>query len=257
MESCIEVDSELGKGSSFTFEIKCPVIENSKEKNISAKNRKIIGYYGEQKKILIVDDLWEHRSLIVNILEPLGFNLIEAKNGKEGLEKAKEYQPDLIIYDMYMPILDNWEMLSYMDRYQNLKNIPFILTSTSISEQNKEKINSLNIKYFLIKPIQDEELYRLIEKELSINWKYAVPDNYLEKKINKKQQKSIIFPPSSELSMLLDYAKKGQIKGIIEELEKIADINSEYQDFVNHLNLLLKDFNIKNIRSFLKENIQE
>ncbi|KST63968.1 ATP-binding response regulator [Mastigocoleus testarum] len=257
MESYIEVDSELGKGSSFIFEIKCPVVESYKEKNIHIKNRKIIGYSGEQKKILIVDDLWEHRLLIVNILEPLGFDLIEAKNGKEGLEKAKEYQPDLIISDIYMPILDGWEMLCYVDSHQNLKDIPFILTSTSISDQSKEKINSLEVKYFLIKPIQDEELYRLIERELDINWKYADSDNFLEIHPNQKQQESIIFPSSSELVMLLDYAKKGQIKGIIEELEKIADINSEYQDFVNHLNSLLKDFNIKNIRSFLKENIQE
>ena len=57
--------------------------------------------------------------------------------------------------------------------------------------------------------------------------------------------------------MLLDYAKKGQIKGMTAELEKIANIDSKYQDFVNYLNLLLKDFNIKNIRSFLKENIQD
>ena len=255
MGSCIEVDSELGKGSSFTFEIKFPVVENSQEKNISTKNRKIIGYYGEAKKILIIEDLWEDRSSIVNILEPLGFDLVEAANGKEGLEKAREYQPDLIISDIYMPILDTWEMLSYMDSYQNLKDIPFILTSTSISD--KDKITFLNAKYFLIKPIQNEELYRLIEKELDINWKYAESDNFLEINLNRKQQESIIFPPSSELIMLLDYAKKGQIKGIIEELEKIADINSEYQDFVNHLNVLLKDFNIKNIRSFLKENIQE
>ena len=255
MGSCIEVDSELGKGSSFTFEIKFPVVENSQEKNISTKNRKIIGYYGEAKKILIIEDLWEDRSSIVNILEPLGFDLVEATNGKEGLEKAKEYQPDLIISDIYMPILDTWEMLSYMDSYQNLKDIPFILTSTSISD--KDKITFLNAKYFLIKPIQNEELYRLIEKELDINWKYAESDNFLEISLNRKQQESIIFPPQSELMMLLDYAKKGQIKGIIEELEKIADINSEYQDFVNHLNVLLKDFNIKNIRSFLKENIQE
>ena len=66
-----------------------------------------------------------------------------------------------------------------------------------------------------------------------------------------------MFPPASELIMLLDYAKKGQIKGITTELEKLANIDREYQAFVNHLNLLLKDFNIKNIRSFLKENIQD
>ncbi len=257
MDSCLKVNSELGKGSKFTFEITCSVIENYKEINIPSKTRKIIGYSGKEKTILIIDNLWKNRSLIINILEPLGFFIIEAENAQEGLEKVKQYQPDLIISDIYMPILDDWEIRSYMDSYQNLGNIPFILTSASILEGRKDKINNSELRNFLIKPIQSEELYRFIERKLNINWKYANSDNLLEDNLNIDQHKSIIFPPQSELIMLLDYAKKGQIKGMIQELEKIANIDGDYQDFVNHLNLLLKDFNIKNIRSFLKQNIQE
>lgn len=257
MGSHIEVSSELGKGSTFSFGINCHVVEESTERIAINSTEKIIGYSGEQKKILIVEDRWEHRSLIVNILEPVGFYIIEASDGEEGLDKANIYQPDLIISDIYMPILNGWEMLSRIRSSRNLKDIPVILTSAIISEKDRQKSASSRASDFLIKPIQSEELYQTLKKELQINWKYADSENILLDHFSQNQQISIVFPPASELIMLLDYAKKGQIKGIMTELDKIANTDREYQAFVNHLNLLLKDFNIKNIRSFLKENIQD
>ena len=257
MGSRIEVHSELGKGSTFEFDINCPIAEGWIETSAINITGKIIGYSGEQKKILVVDDRWEHRSLIVNILEPIGFEVIEANHGEEGLEKTNLYQPDLIISDIYMPILNGWEMLSHIRRSENFKDVPVILTSASLFDKDRQKIASSGASDFLIKPIRRKELYQLIKRELQINWEYANSDNILGDNLNQNQLKSIVFPPASELIMLLDYAKKGQIKGITTELEKIADTDRKYQDFVNHLNLLLKDFNIKNIRSFLKENIQD
>lgn len=257
MESNIKVSSELGKGSIFRFDINCPITEECVERSVITTSRKIIGYSGPRKTILVVDDHWEHRSLIINILEPIGFNLIEAQNGEEGLEKANLDRPDLIISDIYMPILNGWEMLNFIRNSQNLRKIPFILTSANMFDKYREKIASSGASNYLMKPIQSEELYELLRNELQINWRYINSDNILFNNFNKTQQEAIVFPPTSELIMLLDYAKKGQIKGIIEELEKIANIDGEYQNFVNHLNVLLKDFNIKNIRSFLNENIQE
>ena len=259
MGSHIEVNSELGKGSNFQFTINCPIAEDWTEVSVITipETKKIIGYFGEPKKILVVDERWEHRSLIVNMLEPIGFYIIEANDGEEGLAKAHLYHPDLIISDIYMPILDGWEMLSHIRSSNNLKDIPVILTFTSIFDKEEQKITYSEANDFLNKPIQSEQLYYLLKRELKINWKYENSENIQLNTLDKNQQVSIVFPPASELIMLLDYAKKGQIKGIIKELENIANIDKEYQGFVNHLNLLIKDFNIKNIRSFLNENIRD
>lgn len=54
---------------------------------------------------MIVDDRWENRSVMVNLLEPLGFELIEATQGQEGLEKVKQLYPNVVITDLMMPIL--------------------------------------------------------------------------------------------------------------------------------------------------------
>ena len=257
MGSRIKVNSELGKGSTFKFEINCPIAEEWTKRNTITSTEKIVGYSGEAKKILVVDERREHRSLIVNILEPIGFSLIEASDGEEGLDKAYIDKPDLIISDIYMPILNGWEMLFRIRSSPNLKDIPVILTSANIFDKDLQKSALSGASDLLIKPIQSKELYQLLKRELQIDWEYGNSDNILLDNLNHKQQEPIVFPPASELIMLLDYAKKGQIKGITTELEKLANIDREYQAFVNHLNLLLKDFNIKNIRSFLKENIQD
>ncbi|WP_414514694.1 hypothetical protein [Nostoc sp. PCC 9305] len=48
----------------------------------------ITGYQGKKRSILVVDDKWENRSVILNLLEPIGFELIEASNGQEGIDRA-------------------------------------------------------------------------------------------------------------------------------------------------------------------------
>ena len=124
MDSSISVHSELGAGSLFEFEISCPLAADWMHSSSFTKTGKIIGYSGSKKQILIVDDRWENRSVIVNLLEPLGFVMIEAENGQEALEKIKELPPDLIISDLSMPVVDGWEMLSQVRQSENLKNIP-------------------------------------------------------------------------------------------------------------------------------------
>ena len=66
----------------------------------------------------------------------------------------------------------------------------------------------------------------------------------------------IVIPPMSELSMLLEFAKKGKIKGIQKELDRIALIDDSYQDFVNELYSFVKSFNINKIRTYLQNNIK-
>ena len=62
----------------------------------------------------------------------------------------------------------------------------------------------------------------------------------------------IVRPPASELANLIEYARKRQMKGIEQELEKLTKSDAKYQPFVNQLNQLVKQFNIQKIRQFLQ-----
>ncbi|MER3493540.1 MAG: hybrid sensor histidine kinase/response regulator [Mastigocladus sp. ERB_26_2] len=256
MGSSISVKSELGKGSIFEFEIECPIADDWTESSIITSTGKIIGYSGSRKTILIVDDRWENRSLIVNLLQTLGFTVIEASNGQEGLEKAHQYQPDLIISDTTMPVMDGREMLSQLRKSETMQNTIVILSSASIFDNERHKSLAAGANDFLVKPVKVKELYRMISKYLQLNWIYEQVENKQQDYSEKtSSSQTMIVPPKSELVMLLEYVKKGQIKGIKQELEKLATMDEQYQEFVKKLDSLVQCFNIQQIRLFLKKNI--
>ena len=114
MGGSLQVTSKLGEGSTFWFEVILPETTTWTEASTTVSQGKITGYEGRRRKVMVVDDRWENRSVIVNLLEPLGFELLEAENGREGLDKAIQELPDVIITDLSMPIMDGYEMLQQL-----------------------------------------------------------------------------------------------------------------------------------------------
>ena len=256
MNSTIKVTSQLDAGSIFEFEMEFPVADDWTETSSITRTGRIVGYAGERKQILIVDDRWENRSLFINLLSPIGFELIEAVNGQDGLEKAIKYQPDLIICDIKMPIMNGWQMLQEVRKLDKLKNTLFIICSVSTTDNDTQKAMRVGANYFLNKPVKFKELYRVLAKELQLTWLYSGEEIKKSMISNYSSKNKIIIPPLSELETLLDFAKKGKIKGIEQELDRISKIDKQYQDFVNELNSFVKSFNIKKIREFIQENIE-
>ncbi|MEL6461085.1 MAG: ATP-binding protein [Cyanobacteria bacterium J06621_15] len=256
MNSQIKVKSQIDMGSVFQFEIECQVAEDWTETSSVTRTGRIVGYTGDKKQILIVDDRWENRSLLINLLSTVGFDLIEAENGQDGLEKAIQYQPDLIISDIKMPVMHGWNLLEEIRKLDDLKNTLFFFCSVSTSEMDSKKAIEAGANYFLNKPVKSKELYRILAKQLKLTWRYSTEEVIKQTALKPPPKNNIIIPPVSELSMLLEFAKRGKIKGIQKELDRISQIDKQYDDFVNELYSFVKSFNINKIRQFLQENIK-
>jgi signal transduction histidine kinase/DNA-binding NarL/FixJ family response regulator len=257
MGSQIQVKSKFGSGSLFEFTIDCPIPEDWTESSTITSRGKIIGYSGGHKKILIVDDYWENRSLLISLLEPLNFTVIEACNGQEGFDKASIYNPDLIICDTAMPIMDGWDMLAKMRKSELFQDTLMILTSPNIYEIDRQKTLAAGADDFITRPIQAEELYSILAKRLQVNWVYAAPLIELSEEPVTVTINEMVIPPVSDLTMLLEYVRKGQIKGIKQELDRIARIDEKYYIFVRQLSKYAKNLNIQKIRTFIQENISK
>ncbi len=170
MGSKIQVKSELGQGSVFSFDVIFDVVELGDFENIKAKNSQIIGYKGhQQSKILVVDDRKENRLLLLNLLEAKGFKVFEAQNGKEGLEMACEIQPDLILTDLLMPVKTGLTMVLELREISEFKNLPIISLSASAEIMSKQSL-SVGCNALLPKPIEEEKLYALLQKYLDLKW---------------------------------------------------------------------------------------
>ncbi|WP_442948689.1 ATP-binding protein [Nostoc sp.] len=174
MGSTIEVQSQKGKksGSTFWFEVELPEAEEWMQTHSIAFQNKVIGFKGEKIKILIVDARWENRSIVINLLEPIGFEVFEASNGEEGLEKATEIQPDLIITDLTMPVMDGLTMTKHLRQLVELQNVVIIASSASVFGIDRQKALDIGCNDFLPKPIQADELLRQLQTQLQLTWIY-------------------------------------------------------------------------------------
>ncbi|MCD8489521.1 MAG: MASE1 domain-containing protein [Desertifilum sp.] len=251
MGGSLQVRSQINVGSIFEFEIECAIASNWREASTLTQAGRITGYKGDRKTILIADDRWENRSVLSNLLQPLGFTVLEAINGQEGLEIAHQDRPHLIITDLLMPTLNGWDFLAFLRQSDAFKEIPVIVSSASVFDADRQKSIAAGASDFLAKPVQIEELYQILEKHLQLSWLYS--EEKIEKLAQPTQSTEVEIPPLSELTSLLEFAKRGQMKGIQQELERLSHLNASYQPFVNKLDLLVKQFNIQKIRQFLQE----
>ena len=169
MGSQIKVESQLGKGSTFSFDLTFDLVKFVKEIKPHRNNR-YIGYKGKKRQILIVDNRKENRLLLLNILEPLGFKVIEASNGQEGLEIARSQRPDLILTDLLMPIKTGLTMVLDLRQILEFKNIPIISFSASHSKILKQQSHSVGCNAFIPKPIDEKKLLALLEQYLHLKW---------------------------------------------------------------------------------------
>jgi CheY-like chemotaxis protein len=120
------------------------------------------------KKILLVDDSREIRFLLNARLTGTGFDVLEAENGREGIEQAKEHSPDLIITDYSMPEMDGLKASRILKTDPATKNTPIIiLSSFPFGKEMIEEIKSIGIDCYMIKPYEFDLLYKKIQELLS------------------------------------------------------------------------------------------
>ena len=119
-----------------------------------------------QPKILLVDDDPNYVSSIQYRLELCQYKVITAGNGQEGLEKAVNEKPDLILLDTKMPIMNGHEMLEHLRIHPDSREIPVIMCTMRFGAQDIAKASSYNISDYVTKPFDYTELMERIASAL-------------------------------------------------------------------------------------------
>ncbi|MEG4010127.1 ATP-binding protein [Microcoleus sp. Pol11C1] len=249
----IQVESHLGIGSNFYFELALPIATDWAQKSSVKDGRTIIGYEGPPRHILIVDDRWENRSVLANLLEPLGFIFTEAENGQEGLEKAIEKLPDLVITDLAMPVMDGFEMLKQLRKSEDIKHLRVIVSSASVAEIDQQKSLDMGGDDFLAKPVDAEELLTLLAKHLQLIWKYDVTE--LTTSNNEVSTKELIPPSAADLQILLELAEDGFLIELAETAAQIGQKDQRYQLFIQQVIQLAKQFQTEKIEELIQQHL--
>ncbi len=251
----IQVESQLGVGSTFYFEVALPIATDWAEKSSVKDGRSIIGYEGPPRHILIVDDRWENRSVLVNLLERMGFIFTEAENGQAGLEKAREKLPDLIITDLAMPIMDGFELLKQLRNSEELKHLKVLVSSASVAQLDQQMSIEAGGDDFLTKPVDAEELLMLVAKHLQLTWKYDATD--LSTSDNKVSATELIPPSAADLQILLELAQDGLLREVAETAAEIGQKDKRYQPFIQEVIQLAKQFQTEKIEELIQEHLTD
>lgn len=161
----IWVESEWGSGSTFRFRI--PMVVAGEIVESADQLLRIVGDQpvslpdGEKPLVLVIEDNPQASQLIQMYLQEAGYRTECARDGAEGLEKAKRLKPNIITLDMIMPIKDGWQVLKELKRHPICKDIPIIIIS--ITDEKKLGFSMGAVDYF-VKPVNKVELLNALQK---------------------------------------------------------------------------------------------
>lgn len=114
-------------------------------------------------RVLYIEDNFDNMTLVKRVLEVEGYEVIEASTGSEGLVKASDSQPDIIITDINLPDIDGYEITSTLKRDKVTAHIPVIAMTANVMKKDRESVFEAGCDGYISKPINIDELPEQIE----------------------------------------------------------------------------------------------
>ena len=249
MGSEIYVESRLGQGSRFWFEVNLPVV------NTSAAAMPLEGtvtdYDGTRRKVLVVDDVEENRAVLTEMLGRVGFVTMEARNGIEGVEKAQAWRPDLILMDIVMPEMGGLEAARQLRRSPLMQHVPIIAISASVTENDAKQCLTAGMNAFLPKPVDFGKLLSQIAALLELKWRYELSPQ--AKSPSPMEDELLVAPPEKEMETLHHLARMGNMLEITRQASHIAELDERYCAFADRLRMLASQYQSKAILHLVEQ----
>ncbi|MEM9955446.1 MAG: PAS domain-containing protein [Chloroflexota bacterium] len=168
----IHVESEPDTGTTFLVNV---YVQNATDipepENLG--NRQVIGIDGDKTyKLLVVDDKWENRLMLVRTLEQVGFEVREASNGREAIQVHREWSPDLIWMDMRMPIMNGYDATRRIRKTSKKDNVVIIALTASAFEHERLQVLEVGCDDYMSKPFRHDQLFDKMREHLGIEFIY-------------------------------------------------------------------------------------
>ncbi len=244
----IQVRSQLGQGSAFYFTVELPLAVDWQPPQVP-QHRQIVGYAGAPRQILVVDDRWENRAVLTDLLAPLGFIMTEAENGQAALTQIRQQLPDLVITDLVMPVTDGITMLQQLRGDPALPALKVIASAAALAPTDQQISREAGGDDFLSKPVQAEALFQLLAHHLQLTWVYAEtppdPDSV-------PMPTELTPPPLADLQRLLELVQKGRLQQVMILAEAIGQRDERHQAFTQQVLRLAKKFQSERIEELIQ-----
>lgn len=253
----IDFKSEEGKGTHFEIRLFLSQIRETAHLHKRTRQQPT-GYLGAPKVILVVDNESVDRALIKYALEPLGFIVEEASNGKECVDSFQALKADLILMDLAMPVMDGWEA-AYIIKQVQQATLPIAIVSANAYDKNLDNQAKIPPEDFFVKPLDIDALFTWIGEKLGLTWTYANRyDNTLlvstadtlSQTAGKEQKPPL---PQVILDELQQMAEMGFVKGMRARIELLSASHQEHTWFISAVKEALLNFNVEEVKRIIQE----
>ncbi|MGB8702326.1 MAG: DAHL domain-containing protein [Thermosynechococcaceae cyanobacterium] len=172
----LTLDTQVGQGTTFRFNIPL-VLAVAIERAPQPPRQRVIGLAPDQPsyRLLVVEDHWENRQLLVNLLEPIGFEVRQAANGRDAIALWESFAPHLIWMDLRMPVMDGYEAARQIkSQLRSQKTVIIALTASAFEEERNTAL-SAGCDDFIRKPFREEEIFEKMAHYLGVRYRYESP----------------------------------------------------------------------------------
>ena len=232
----ISITSVVGQGTIFNFDIKITKV-NATDIEDKQPTRRVVALEPNQPRyrILIVDDKWNNRQLLLRLLNPLGFELKEASNGKEAIEVWETFEPHLIWMDMRMPVLDGYEATKQIKTQLKGQATAIIALTASTLEEQRAVILSAGCDDFVRKPFREQVIFDKIAQYLGVRYIYEElsPPHVAVVKHDSSLQASLANLPSEWVNELYEAANLIDNEQILQLLEQIPTVDAFFRQTIS------------------------
>ena len=239
----ITVRSAPGQGSAFEVRLMLATINQPRPAPVV--RRRIVGYAGEPRSIMIVDDDGDQRELIRNILEPLDFTVLAASDAEQCLAIAADLKPDLFILDISMPGMNGWDLAGTLRARGHSGAI--LMLSANVGETQPAPVEDVAHDDVMVKPFDLQRLLDRIAGLLGLIWTEEGPS-----RTNGQPATAPSSPGPEHVAELLRLGRIGYVRGIEGKLDQLeADENN--RAFVATMRRHVRAFDFRGYTAALEE----
>jgi len=211
MGGCLNVESKEDKGSTFWFDLPIQVPDPDNIVKTESPNRPIgLAPNRPQYRILIIEDHEESRIVLSKLLEIVGFKVYAVGDGEKGISAVSTFQPDLVLMDIRLPVVDGLTATKIIKSTEVGRNIPIIALTAHAFERERLEILAAGCDDLIRKPYDETELFAMLVSHLGVKFVY-------EKKSLKKRISSIATGKLLKLTALAQLPQE-----LTEELQAAA-----------------------------------
>ena len=241
----LKVDSQLGKGTTFSFTVPISLTAAISEENQPQDRVVEVAKPYKDRRVLVVDDSEDGRLYLVTLLKEVGFKVKQASNGQEAIALWQQWQPHLILMDLQMPVINGLQATKQIRNLAQKSHLtdPIIIALTaSTFKENQASILAVGCNDFMHKPFSETALFEAIARHLQIEYIYQTitPDSKANLTQYENSDTAKLLQQLAQIdrslleelyraSLCLDQMQTTQI------ITQIAKHDSSVADWLNHL----------------------